>query len=103
MVIDLILLLYFSMLLSSQLETCAITGVVHWGALGCVRHWKQERSRVHYATHRLECGSLKSEFSDKKGLQMSMDRLVCLNLFCALRDNCQGQDLIEYALMAGFL
>ena len=34
---------------------------------------------------------------------MSMDRLVCLNLFCALRDNCRGQDLIEYALMAGFL
>ena len=34
---------------------------------------------------------------------MSMDRLVCLNLFCALRDNCRGQDLIEYALMAGFV
>jgi Flp pilus assembly pilin Flp len=32
--------------------------------------------------------------------------MVCLNLwrrFRALRDSCQGQDLIEYALMAGLV
>ena len=36
---------------------------------------------------------------------MNIKRIVCLNLwrFRALRDSCQGQDLIEYALMAGLV
>jgi Flp pilus assembly pilin Flp len=37
---------------------------------------------------------------------MNIDRMVCLSLwdhFRALRDSCRGQDLIEYALMAGLV
>ena len=39
-------------------------------------------------------------------LRMKLNRVVYLNLwghFRALRDSCQGQDLIEYALMAGLV
>ena len=37
---------------------------------------------------------------------MNIHRVVSLNLwghFRALRDNCRGQELIEYALMAGLI
>jgi Flp pilus assembly pilin Flp len=37
---------------------------------------------------------------------MGTDKVACRNLwrrFQALQNNCQGQDLIEYALMAGLV
>ena len=37
---------------------------------------------------------------------MNFDRVLCLELWRhlqTLRDNCRGQDLIEYALMAGLV
>jgi len=37
---------------------------------------------------------------------MNMDRIISLDPWSclyALRDNCRGQDLIEYALMAGLV
>jgi Flp pilus assembly pilin Flp len=36
---------------------------------------------------------------------MRMDKVLCLTRRCyrGLRDNCSGQDFIEYALLAGFI
>jgi Flp pilus assembly pilin Flp len=44
--------------------------------------------------------------SRMKRLHMKTEWLVCLDLWGhlrALRDNCRGQDLIEYALLAGLI
>ena len=41
-----------------------------------------------------------------KRLRMKIYRVVCVRLwdhFRALRDSCHGQDMIEYALMAGLI
>src|SRR5882762_7417249 len=75
--------------------------VVHWGILGCVRQWSMERDG-----ESLTQDSLRQYSFRVRRLQMNIHTMVCLNLWRrlrTLRDSCRGQDLIEYALMAGLV
>src|SRR5437867_4547792 len=83
---------------------------VQWAAHGCVRLWAGEIRKFASVGGRPRPDGARVDFR-RRYAEMAMTIFVYLKLWRielwriarALRSNCEGQDLVEYALMAGFI
>src|SRR5881409_3754574 len=78
---------------------------VQWAAHGCVRLWAGEIRKFASVGGRPRPDGARVDFR-RRYAEMAMTSVVYLKLWRiarALRSNCEGQDLVEYALMAGFI